>query len=278
MPGMVDRSSKILTATWIAAGLLALLAGLPGCAALSQTPPALPSRHAVVLDQLVIHSDFPLPQHHRLLDELRSLRGALRTTLDLPTSDEPVHVYLFEDNDRFQTFLKQHYPEFPARRAFFVKSDTVLAVYAHWGDRVAEDLRHEVAHGYLHAVVPNIPLWLDEGLAEYFEVPRGAAGLNRPHVDLLVAQAKTAGWQPDLRRLERLTSAADMTQSDYAESWAWVHMMLEGGGPQRELLKRHLKSLRQGGTVEPLSAQLEQIGRPAEQMVSEHLARLAQGG
>ena len=58
------------------------------------------------------------------------------------------------------------------RRAFFVETDTQLSVYAQWGDRVAEDLRHEVTHGYLHAVVPNVPLWIDEGLAEFL---RGSA-------------------------------------------------------------------------------------------------------
>ena len=78
-----------------------------------------------------------------------------------------------------RSFFRDRYPDFPKRRAFFVETDTQLAVYAQWGDRVAEDLRHEVAHGYLHAIVPSIPLWLDEGLAEYFEVPRGQNGLNR---------------------------------------------------------------------------------------------------
>jgi hypothetical protein len=272
---MVKRRRNLYIVLAAAAMPLALLAILPSCAGLGQATPALPRRHHVVLEQLEIHSDFPLPQHHRMLDDLRSLRGSIQATLDLPSSDEPVHVYLFEDNERFQAFLRQHHPDFPTRRAFFVKSDTVLAVYAHWGDRVAEDLRHEVAHGYLHAVVPNIPLWLDEGLAEYFEVPRGGAGVNRPHVDLLVAQAKTAAWRPDLRQLERLASAAEMTQSDYAESWAWVYTMLESGTPQRQLLQRHLRSLREEGTVEPLSAQLERTVRSPETMVSEHLARLA---
>ncbi len=253
-----------------------MLAALHGCASMWQPTATLPRKHVNVLEQLVVHSDFPLPQHHRLLDDLRFLRTSIQATLDLPSSDEPVQVYLFEDNERFETFLRQHYPDFPDRRAFFVKSDTVLAVYAHWGDRVAEDLRHEVAHGYLHSVVPDIPLWLDEGLAEYFEVPRGGAGLNRPHVELLLAQAKSSAWQPDLRRLERLSTAAEMKQSDYAESWAWVHMLLEGGGPRRELLQRYLRALRQEGTVDPLSAQLARTGGSPEQLVSEHLARLAQ--
>ncbi|GIT30210.1 MAG: hypothetical protein Ct9H300mP1_22560 [Planctomycetaceae bacterium] len=33
-----------------------------------------------------------------------------------------------------------------------------------------EDLRHEFTHGVLHSSLKRVPLWLDEGLAEYFEV------------------------------------------------------------------------------------------------------------
>ena len=69
---------------------------------------------------------------------------------------------------------------------------------------MAEDLRHEVAHGYLHAVVPNLPLWLDEGLAEYFEVPRGLDGVNRPHVDRACRRAWPTTGGPNLARLEQL--------------------------------------------------------------------------
>src|SRR6185295_16292773 len=102
-------------------------------------------------------------------------------------SDEPIHVYLFESGPVFTEFMHAHYPSFPQRRAFFVETDTRLTVYAQWGDRVAEDLRHEVSHGYLQSIIRNLPLWLDEGLAEYFEVPRGTQGFNRPHVDELLS-------------------------------------------------------------------------------------------
>ena len=73
----------------------------------------------------------------------------------LPRSDEPIHVYLFENPERFQGFMRLHYPKFPDRRAFFVKTDTQLTVYAQWGDRMAEDLRHEVTHAYVHAAAPE---------------------------------------------------------------------------------------------------------------------------
>ncbi len=147
-----------------------------GCATyISKSPlPALPDGHDVVLDQLVVHSNFELPGQHRLLQELNAQRADVSNRLGLPISDEPIHVYLFADAGRFGEFMQLRFPTFPHRRAFFVETDTQLSVYAHWGDRVAEDLRHEVAHGYLHAVVQNLPLWLDEGLAEYFEVARHA--------------------------------------------------------------------------------------------------------
>ncbi len=156
----------------------------------------------MVLDQLVIFSDSPLPQHHRLLEELRTQRTQLSTKLGLPISDEPIHVYLFPSAEKLAAYTRLHFPALVGRRAYFVEGDTRLNVYAYWGDRVAEDLRHEVAHGYLHAVVPNLPLWLDEGLAEYYEVPRGQDGVNRAHVELLAGELSEA-WRPTWRGSKR---------------------------------------------------------------------------
>src|SRR5262245_55743403 len=106
------------------AGALAI--GVAGCASVLSRAPALPVRHSLVMDQLVVYSDFALPPHHRLLDDLAAERGELLTRLNLPTSDEPIHVYLFETNERFNGFMHGHYPQFPDRRAFFVESDTRL--------------------------------------------------------------------------------------------------------------------------------------------------------
>ena len=119
---------------------------------------------------------------------------------------------LFDTAQRYQTFMDQEFPRFPHRRAFFVESDTRLTIYAYWGDRVAEDLRHEVTHGYLHTMVAHLPLWMDEGLAEYFEVPRGHRGLNRDHLELLISAIQQQRWAPNMARLEQLQFPADMTQ------------------------------------------------------------------
>jgi hypothetical protein len=245
-----------------------------GCAGPVKRRPTLPSAHQVDRPPLVFHSDFPLASQHRLLEELTALRGDLGRRLGVASSNEPIDVYLFDDAERFNTFVRRHHPEFPARRAFFLETDTRLVVYAQWGDRVAEDLRHEVAHAYLHAVVPNLPLWLDEGLAEYCEVPRGGRGLNLPHLQLLLARLENGGWEPDLARLERLPPDLDMSLEDYAEVWAWVHFLLESRPDRRALLTGYLADLRQYGWAEPVSALVSQRVTAPEAALVAHVRQL----
>ncbi len=247
------------------------------CRSMTDLDTVLPVRNAIVFDQLVIYSNFALPQRHRLLDDLRVQRGDLLDKLKLPASDEPIHVYLFDSEEHFAEFMAQHHPEFPTRRAFFLEDDTRLSVYAQWGERVAEDLRHEVAHGYLHSVVRAIPLWVDEGLAEYFEVPRGQGGINRPHVQLLIGKVLRDGWRPNLERLEQLDSAGAMTQDDYAEAWAWTQWLLDTEPSRRELLQAYLRTIRETGDAEPLSVKLRQLAPNCEQTLVEHLYRVESG-
>jgi hypothetical protein len=216
----------------------------------------LPSKHRLHADQLLVNSDFELTPDHRLVRDLTAERNDICQTLGLPPGNEPIQVYLFGDAASYGQFLMKYFPGVPSRRAFFLETDTRLTVYAHWSDRVGEDLRHEVAHGYLHAVAPGLPLWLDEGIAEYFEVPRGSDGMNPPHVDLLSDMMQHDGWRPNLERLEQLTDAAAMDQRHYAEAWAWVYFLLHADTQSKQLLTTYLADVRTRGRVEPLSMRL----------------------
>jgi hypothetical protein len=242
-----------------------------GCHGLPLDPPKGTFLHSIPREQLVLHSDFHLPERHRLVEELVAERQRICDTLALQPSDEPVQVYLFNSESDYQAHVARHFPEFPLRRAIFVETDVELAVYAHWGDHVAEDLRHEVAHGYLHSMVPHLPLWLDEGLAEYFEVGRGQRGVNRPHVELLVGQAALGNWKPDLARLESLTDAGGMTQLDYAEAWAWVHFLLNSPDDKRSLLTDYLAELRRDKPEARISTQINRRLADAEAALLEHV-------
>lgn len=253
--------------------ILVCLPLLSGCAYF-RTRPALPDL-VLVRDQLVIHSDFKLPHKHRLLEELIAIRGDLVTALDIPVSDEPIHLYLFDEAETYKKFIKSEYPGLPNRRAFFVEGDTKLTVFAHWGDRVAEDLRHEVAHGYLHAVTPHVPLWLDEGLAEYFELPRGYDGYHADHAARLLDLLETGSWRPDLRRLERLGTITAMKQKDYAEAWLWVHFLLHTSRERQVLLQHHLALLRDNGQSPPLSEAIWQTSATLDDDLIAYLRSIA---
>ncbi len=259
---------------WLATALVLTLVSI-GCLRHQRNGDSLPDREVFSRDQLRIHSDVPMPRNHRLIEEITARRRDIASDLLLPLSDEPINIYVFENVADFEGFVGKRHSAFPDRRAIFVRNDTTLNVYAWWGEHVGEDLRHEVTHGYLHSVVPGIPLWLDEGLAEYYERPRGSEKLHEEHVASLVNVVREKAWSPDLRKLESLRDAATMSQLEYAESWLWVHYLMRSGDANRQLLQDQLARLRMKGDSEPVSMVMGEELPLHHSRVLDHLGELA---
>jgi hypothetical protein len=81
-----------------------------------------------------IHSDFRLPQRHRLIDALARQRDEVAATLG--TSHAPTNSFTSISSatwSKFHDQLERIYPGLELRRAVFVKSDRQLVVLAHWG-------------------------------------------------------------------------------------------------------------------------------------------------
>src|SRR5262249_5904669 len=160
--------------------------GSPGVA-----PATLPRKHEVRVAPYLFLSDFEVPRDQPLFQELAQLRDQVIKELLLPPGTAEVRVYLFESRERYKAYMAARYPELPDRRAFFVAQprsmggDEDLLVYTYWGERIRQDLRHELTHALLHSVIRDVPLWLDEGLAEFFELPPETRGLNRAHLERL---------------------------------------------------------------------------------------------
>jgi hypothetical protein len=245
-----------------------------GCAAPWASRLTLPDMYTLVHDPLEFHSDFRLTPQHRLVEDLIGLRTDLSRRLELTDPRESIYVYLFENPERFRGFMKLYHPEFPERRAYFVETDVKLSVYAQWSDRVAEDLRHELTHAYLHAAMPDIPLWLDEGLAEFHEVPRREQGLNLIHLDRLKERIRTEHWRPDLDRLEKLDPDQEMTQDDYAEAWGWTYFLLQGPSEYSTILHGYLHDFQSQGTTSPFSIRLRSLTSEPEKALVEFLSEL----
>ncbi|HEY0983362.1 MULTISPECIES: DUF1570 domain-containing protein [unclassified Schlesneria] len=255
--------------------LVVLVMAVTGCRT-TRPVTGLPAKYSLENEHLVVQSDIKLSRNHELLKDLDRLRDEILTLLDLPEQKQPVVIYLFGDEARYANYLHTHYPRLPPRRAYFVGTSRELAVYTYWGERIQEDLRHEFTHGVLHATLKDVPLWLDEGLAEYFEVTSQPAGLNREYAMNIAAEI-ASGWKPNLDRLETLEGVEQLDRNDYQESWAWVHFMLQHSEDSREVLVNYLKELRTTSQPGALSVRLRNAIPVADRRFLSHAASLTDG-
>jgi len=138
-------------------------------------------------------------------------------------------------------------------------------------ENMMRTVRHEGFHQYLDRLVGDAPIWLNEGLAEYYEGSRLVKGswsdgeVQIGHVELL----REKGFLP-LREFVRIRPSAfyepKAVHAAYAQSWALVHFLLNSGAENREVFDRVLDALIAGarpiGAVEktftePVLARLE---------------------
>jgi hypothetical protein len=207
------------------------------------------------LGPFVCQAAFSLADCDHLLAELPELQRELSRTLGVPAARHPIQIHLFADAQQHQAYLAQHFPNVPYRRALFVKSEGAGAVYAYRQPDLAVDLRHECTHALLHAVLRDVPIWLDEGLAEYFEVPANERAFRHPYFDSLKWNLRLGIVRP-IETLEGRDALANMAAVDYRYSWAWVHFMLHGPEPAHRTLVAYLAELRQSPSAGELSEKL----------------------
>lgn len=229
------------------------------------------------VSQFVFYSDTPIRPNAPLFAELSTLRDRIFDELHLPPSDSIIQVYLFDDQDKYERYMRYRYPDLPKRRAFFVAvprsagGPRELLVYTYWGDNLRQDLRHELTHALLNSVVRDVPLWLDEALAELYELPPEKNGVNSAHIEAILHGDVT----PNLAALERLDRVEQMGRPQYQEAWAWAHLMLRSTPENRAVLFAYLQQLRDpSATPGTLRSRLAAVLPEPEQALRKHLASL----
>jgi hypothetical protein len=114
--------------------------------------------------------------------------------------------------------------------------------------------RHEAFHQYLSELVPEVPVWLNEGLARYYETLRKEKGklvagaVPSASRDVLRGFAPGAKW-PTLEQLFAVDSETFYGQNApvwYAISWCVVHTLAEGTPEDRELFDALIGKLARG--------------------------------
>lgn len=224
------------------------------------------------IEPFTFRAEFPLDSLEPFLRQLGKLQEELTRYLGVPPAEEAIHVYLFRDRASYTRYMKRHLPEVPFRRALYVKRDGPGRVYAYWDKEVTTDLRHECTHALLHAALPLVPLWLDEGLAEYFELPPAQRAFGSSYLSPLRLRAML-GIVPDLKELEEKGDMAEMGQGEYRDSWAWVHFMLHGCRTAHLELAAYLADIRDQTPPGQLSRRLRHRLPDVEDRFTAHFRR-----
>ena len=212
----------------------------------SETPWQLKERR----DNIELYAQFT-PDVALLWKNIDDVREELSTLLDVSTSGQTVQIILFQDQASYLRYVAPGIPQACRRKAIYYRNGEVSQIYAFQSRSLMTDLRHEMTHALLHQHLPFLPLWLDEGLAEYLEDP-AQARTDSSRVKAARWKART-GWRPSLKSLESIPTAEDMDADDYRDSWAWTCFLLNASPETLELLQRYLERIHKGEAPGPFS-------------------------
>ncbi len=217
----------------------------------------------------VIQATFSLAPYEGLFAELPELQRELTRTLGIPPARDPIYVYLFSDVNEYRDYKNEHFPRLPYRPALFILEGGSPGVYAYHKPDLDVDVRHECTHALLHAALPVVPLWLDEGLAKYFEVPPSQRAFDHPYFDDLKWKwSLRLGMVRTIESLEQREDLTELDAADYRCAWAWVHFMLHGPEPAHRTLVQCLASYQRWEPAGKFSVRLaEAVPNPNERLI-----------
>lgn len=263
--------SELLQRRTFCKGLLAMTtaAVLPGRVA-HAAPDWIDQRQ---VGPFVCQASYHLGDQAKLLAELPPLELELQRVLAVRPASSAVYLYLMKDESQHAAYIGERFPQVPYRRALFVKQDGHASVFAYRNPELADDLRHECTHALLHADLPVVPLWLDEGLAEYFEVAKADRPRNHPYMQRLKWDL-ARGRIESIPALERKQRLDQMTAVDYRSAWAWAHFMLHGPVEAYAELITFLQNIRNHSAPGVLSQHLRRALPDLDVRFHRHFASL----
>lgn len=132
------------------------------------------------------------------------------------------------------------------------------------GDNPFELIYHEYYHSVTMPFFPNLPLWVAEGLADFYgntEIGDKDVGIGRPDPDL-IEELKQGQFIP-LSMLFKVDQQSpyyneqNKTTIFYAESWALVHYLMVGDrAAHRQMFVDYLAALSKGATQDEAAAKV----------------------
>ena len=216
------------------------------------------------------------------LETLREVLRKMSADQMLVNAPIPTYVYVFPDEKSFAPYRGgRNIAGFFQRRL----DGNYVAVQVDDASSLGI-VYHEYLHYFVERNIPALPLWLDEGLAEFYrtmERTKNGVDLGGPppeHLELLRSRIFPLD---DLAKVDQ--SSPDYNEQGrqglfYATSWAVADYMLTGGGPKRRAqFTGYMQSLAAG--TPPARAFSAAFGGPPGRLEEElraHLRRVIGAG
>ena len=197
------------------------------------------------------------------LERLRDALSQLSPELAL-NSPVPTYIFVFRDAASFKPYQRTYNGKPLHSEGYFLSRQ--LANYVAINGDQHGDERLVIYHEYLHYVMHNhyaaLPLWLNEGLAEYystFQVGKDEAqvGLPIPEHVLWLRQHSLIPLATLFAVNERSPEYNESSRRGafYAESWALVHYLISGSPERRRQASEYLRLAQAGAAPDKIFAQ-----------------------
>ncbi|HJU55385.1 MAG TPA: DUF1570 domain-containing protein, partial [Pyrinomonadaceae bacterium] len=260
---MKSRSAKRFARPLAAVLCLLLLMACAVCAR-DRDAAAAPARWSSVQSRnFLLVGDADARDMLRVAAHLEQFREAFLRLLPANHFDSsvPLTVVVFKDDSSYNQFE----PVFHGRPAgvsgFFQSGADVDYITLSLDRRYARAADELAFHEYAHLLIRNgygsVPLWFNEGLAEYYSTFETSGGDRRVTLGRAVGFRVKTLKERELMPLETLLGVDDESpfykeQAKravfYSQSWAFVHYLLSG--PRRAQLSVFLELLAQGMKTE----------------------------
>jgi thioredoxin-like negative regulator of GroEL len=219
--------------------------------------PASAAWRRVDSTNFIIVGDVSLRDLRATAEKFEAFREVLRRVMPAVTSSPPVPtiVVVFPSDEAFTPF-KPTYQGKPKGVAGYAMPGADLSYIAMVN---AVDSDRVIFHEYTHMVIANavarIPVWLNEGLAEFYSTFALMDGGKRAQIGLPIEnhlRLLNGSVRVSLVELLKADQASALYNEDsrvgdfYAESWALTHMLLMGQPRRVNELSTYLQQVNSG--------------------------------
>jgi len=225
----------------------------------SVAAPAAADWHRIDTPNFILVGDVSARELRGLAGKFEGFRETLTRVLSkgATAAAVPTVVIVFP-NDKAFTPFKPTYQGKPIEgiRGLFVPGQHINQIAMVSGSEESDRIVfHEYTHLVIGNLMPRVPIWLNEGLAEFYSTFRLMDGgrraqLGMPIVEHLQLLQQSGRLQlPELLKVDRASpfyNESARATVFYAESWALTHLILNGHPSRVNELAAYLRSVNGG--------------------------------